>query len=138
MAADGPDGLVVLIDRAACIGVGDCAARAPRAFAVDADRKVCLVSPAGEYAGRIWDAARACQGSRKIHRELMRRSVLTCIKALAAVVAQVGEEMHVRLAEFQPPRHGREHRAEAFAVAAGVADVHLADRKSTRLNSSHT
>ena len=60
MAADGPDGLVVLIDRAACIGVGDCAARAPRAFAVDADRKVFLVSPAEESTGRIWDAARAC------------------------------------------------------------------------------
>jgi ferredoxin len=60
LAADGPDGLVVLIDRAACIGVGDCAARAPRAFAVDADRKVCLVAPAGESPRRIWEAARAC------------------------------------------------------------------------------
>lgn len=60
LAADGPDGLVVIIDRASCIGVGDCAARAPRAFAVDVARKVCLVAPAGESASHIWDAARAC------------------------------------------------------------------------------
>jgi len=27
------------------------------------------------------------------------------------------------VAEVQPARHGREHGAEAFAVAAGVADL---------------
>ena len=32
------------------------------------------------------------------------------------------------LAEVEPPRHRREHRAEAFAIAAGVADLqHAAD-----------
>lgn len=60
LAADGPDHLVVLIDRDACIGAGDCAARASRAFAVDAGRKVRFVAPAEETAERIWDAARRC------------------------------------------------------------------------------
>ncbi|MNW14337.1 hypothetical protein D3C71_2125370 [compost metagenome] len=41
-------------------------------------------------------------------------------------MAQVGNEMDVGLAKLQPPRHGREHAAEAFAVAAGVADLQLA------------
>jgi ferredoxin len=50
----------VLIDRQACIGAGDCAALAPRAFAVDADRKVRFVAPSEEAPHRIWDAARRC------------------------------------------------------------------------------
>lgn len=60
LAADGPDGLVVLIDRQACIGAGDCVALAPRAFAVDHDRKVELIAPAEESGERIWSAARRC------------------------------------------------------------------------------
>lgn len=60
LAADGPDDLVVLLDRDACIGVGDCAALAPRAFAVDAVRKVRFVRPTEEAAHRIWEAARRC------------------------------------------------------------------------------
>ena len=60
LAADGPDNLVVLIDREACIGAGDCAALAPRAFAIDADRKVRFVDPSLESRDRIWGAARRC------------------------------------------------------------------------------
>jgi hypothetical protein len=48
------------------------------------------------------------------------------MQAGAAVVAQVGQEVDVGLAELQPPRHRREHRAKALAVAAGIADLHLA------------
>lgn len=59
-AADGPDDLVVLIDRDACIGAGDCAALAPRAFAIDANRKVRFVDPSLESRDRVWDAARRC------------------------------------------------------------------------------
>ena len=60
LAADGPDGLVVLIDRQACLGAGDCVALAPRAFAVDHEGKVVLVAPAEESTDRIWSAARRC------------------------------------------------------------------------------
>lgn len=60
VAVDGPGGLVVLIDRSACIGAGDCVAAAPLAFRVDADRRVRFVAPADEAADRIWSAARRC------------------------------------------------------------------------------
>lgn len=60
LAADGPDDLVILIDRDACIGAGDCAALAPRAFAIDANRKVRFVDPSLESRDRVWDAARRC------------------------------------------------------------------------------
>ncbi|KAG1179624.1 hypothetical protein G6F35_016218 [Rhizopus arrhizus] len=54
----------------------------------------------------------------------MRRRVLTGVQTGAAVVAQVGQIVQVGLAKFQAAGHGREHRAEAFAIAAGVADLH--------------
>ena len=63
---------------------------------------------------------------RHVDREFMRRRVLTGVQAGAAVVAQICQIIDVRLAEFEPPCHRREHRAKAFAVAAGIADLHLA------------
>ncbi|MDT4857618.1 hypothetical protein FQZ97_920500 [compost metagenome] len=65
-------------------------------------------------------------GLRHVDRKLVRWRVLAGMQAGAAVVAQVGQEVDVGLAEFEPARHGRKHGAEAFAVAAGVADLHLA------------
>jgi hypothetical protein len=53
----------------------------------------------------------------------MRRRVLAGVQAGAAVVAEIGEVVDVGLAKLQPPRHGREHGAKTFAVAAGIADL---------------
>jgi len=70
-------------------------------------------------------AAHFGHGFGHIDRKLMRRRILAGVQAGAAVVAQVGQEVDVGLAEFQPARHGRKHRAKALAVATGVADLHL-------------
>lgn len=59
-ATDGPDDLVILLDRGACIGAGDCVAIAPGAFALDAGGRVRFLHPAREVADRIWAAARRC------------------------------------------------------------------------------
>ncbi|MNS41901.1 hypothetical protein D3C72_742680 [compost metagenome] len=63
-------------------------------------------------------------GLRHVHREFMRRRVLAGVQTGAAVVAQVGQVVQVGLAEFQSARHRRKHRAEPFAIAAGVAYLH--------------
>ena len=47
------------------------------------------------------------------------------MQAGAAVVAEVGQVMHVSLGEVQATGHGGKDRAEPFAVTAGVADMHL-------------
>jgi hypothetical protein len=70
-------------------------------------------------------AAHLRHGLRHVHRKLMRRCVLAGVQAGAAVVAQVGQVVHIGLREVQPARHRRKHRAEALAVAAGVADLQL-------------
>ena len=75
---------------------------------------------------RIGLAANLGHGLRNVHRKFVRRCVLAGVQAGAAVVAQVGNEMDIGLAKFQPPCHGREHGAKAFAVAAGIADLQLA------------
>ena len=56
----------------------------------------------------------------------MRRRVLAGVQAGPAVVAQVGQKVDVGLAEFQAPRHRWEDGAKRLAVAAGIADLHLA------------
>ena len=53
------------------------------------------------------------------------RRVLAGVQAGTAAVAQVGQVVDVGRRKLQPPRHRRKHRAEALAVAAGVADLHL-------------
>ena len=69
---------------------------------------------------------------RHVDRELVRRRVLAGVQAGAAVVAQVGQVVDVGLAELEPARHRREDGAEAFAVAAGIADLHLRGRPRLR------
>ena len=56
--------------------------------------------------------------------ELVGRGILTGVVAALAVVAEVGEVVEVPLGEVAPELHGGEDGAEAFAVAAGVADFH--------------
>ncbi len=65
------------------------------------------------------------QRARNVDPELVRRRVLAGVEALAAVVAQVGEVVHVAGGEVEAPLHGREDRAVALAIAAGIADGHL-------------
>ena len=48
------------------------------------------------------------------------------MKAGPAVVAQIGHEMQIGLRKSQPARHGWEHGAKAFAVAACIANLQLA------------
>ena len=56
----------------------------------------------------------------------MRRRILAGVQAGPAVVAQVGQVVHICLAKLQTARHGREDGAKTFAVAAGIADLHHA------------
>lgn len=60
LAADGPERLVVIIDRGVCIGAGDCVAVAPRAFMIDEHRRICFVAPETEAVEALWEAARRC------------------------------------------------------------------------------
>ena len=69
--------------------------------------------------------------------KFMWRRVLAGMQAGTAVVAQVGHEMHVGLGKRQAARHGREHGTKAFAVAAGVADLHLAGHFGLRRCKGH-
>ena len=66
--------------------------------------------------------AEAGQGLGHDHVEGVGWGVLAVEQAGPAVVAQVGQEVDVAVGEQPPPLHGREHRAQPLAVAAGVAD----------------
>ena len=61
-----------------------------------------------------------------VDRELVGRGVLACVQTGATVVAQIGQVMCIGFAKLKAARHGREDSAEALAVAAGIADLHLA------------
>ena len=67
----------------------------------------------------------ARHGLRYVHRELVGRRVLAGMQAGAAVVAQIGQVVHVGHAELESARHRGKHRAKGFAIAAGIADLHL-------------
>ena len=56
----GPDGLRVIVDRAACIGAADCVAAAPTVFRLDDRRRVSLLDPASVDAKTIRRAAQRC------------------------------------------------------------------------------
>jgi ferredoxin len=58
--AEGPDGLRVIVDRAACIGAGDCVATAPTVFRLDGGNRVDLLDPRSTDAQTIWRAAGRC------------------------------------------------------------------------------
>ena len=56
----GPDGLTVIVDRAACIGSADCVAVAPAVFRLDERRRVVLLDPRSVDARTIRRAAERC------------------------------------------------------------------------------
>lgn len=58
--AAGPDGLRVIVDRAACIGAGDCVATAPTVFRLDGGNRVVLLDPRSADAKTLWRAAGRC------------------------------------------------------------------------------
>ena len=64
------------------------------------------------------------QGLGHVYRKFMGRRVWTGVVAGAALEAQVGQIDEILGVESAPALHGREHRAEALAVPAGVADGH--------------
>ncbi len=61
---------------------------------------------------------------RHVDGELMRRRVLARMQARAAVMTEVRKEVHVGAAELEAVGHCGEYGAKAFAVAAGIADLH--------------
>jgi hypothetical protein len=92
----------------------------------EADHRAVLTERAPEPIGprvlAVGFAAHLREHAREVELELVRRRVLAGVEAGAAVVAEVGEVVHVAFGEFQAPLERREHRAVALAVAAGVAD----------------
>jgi ferredoxin len=52
--------LEIRIDRDACTGARACTLRAPRSFALDADRKAVALDPPGDPEESILAAARCC------------------------------------------------------------------------------
>ena len=63
------------------------------------------------------------QRARHVDPERVRRRILAGVQARAAVVAQVRQVAEVGLREVEAALDGRKDGAEAFAVAAGVADA---------------
>jgi ferredoxin len=53
-------GLRVRIDRALCVGFGDCVTAAPNAFALGSDDVVVFVAPEGVERERLLHACRSC------------------------------------------------------------------------------
>jgi hypothetical protein len=47
------------------------------------------------------------------------------MQARAAVVAKICEVMNVGLREFESPGHGWKNGAKPFAIATGIANLHL-------------
>jgi len=52
--------LIVTVDRATCIGAGDCVRRAPGAFALDAENVATVIDPAGADEESLRAAERSC------------------------------------------------------------------------------
>ena len=94
----------------------------------DADRKPVAREQAGEGArpgiGGIGIGAHDRQRLRHVDVEFVRRRELAVDVAGAAAVAEIGEIVEVAVGKRAAHFHRREHRAEAFAVAAGIADRH--------------
>ena len=64
------------------------------------------------------------QHARHVDVELMRRRELAVDVAGAAGMAEIGEVVEVAIRERAPHLHRGEHRAQALAIAAGVAHRH--------------
>ncbi len=94
----------------------------------DADRKPVAREQAGKSArpgiGGVGVGARDRQRLRDVDVEFMRRRELAVGVAGAAAVAEIGEIIEVAVGKRAAHLHRRKHRAEAFAVAAGIADRH--------------
>jgi len=56
----GEDEVVIAIDRAECIGSGQCVAVAPRAFRLDDVMKAVVIDPQAEPLENILEAAEIC------------------------------------------------------------------------------
>ena len=68
--------------------------------------------------------ARDCQRLRDVDVEFMRRRELAIGVAGAAAVAEIGEIIEVAVGKRAAHFHRRKHRAQALAIAAGIADRH--------------
>jgi hypothetical protein len=66
------------------------------------------------------------EGLRHVDPPGMRRCILAGMEAALAAMAQIGQVAEVAGREIPPQLHRREDRAIALAVAAGVADLHVA------------
>jgi hypothetical protein len=60
----------------------------------------------------------------QVEPELVGRRVLASVETALAAMTEVGEMHEVPIGEGAVQFHGGEDRAVAFAVAAGVADLH--------------
>ena len=96
----------------------------------EADQRAVRAKQPGERArpGVVGIAllAELGEGLGNIDPEFMRRGVLAAVETGAAAVAQIGEVAEVGRGEVAAQLHGGEHRAIALAIAAGVADLHVA------------
>src|SRR5690606_4900004 len=72
-----------------------------------------LVGLSADLGHGLWD----------VDLKIMRRRVLTGVQTVPAVMTQVGHVIDVRLVELQAARHGREYRAETFAITTGITDL---------------
>lgn len=52
--------IIIAIDRAECIGSGNCVAVAPRAFRLDESMKAAVIDPDAEPLENVIDAAELC------------------------------------------------------------------------------
>lgn len=56
----GPDGLLMIVDRDACIGAASCVGIAPSVFRLDGRSRVVLLDPTSVDAATLWRAAQSC------------------------------------------------------------------------------
>ena len=54
------DGVVVKVDRDACIGAGSCSVIAALTFALDEDQKAVIINPDGNDLDTVLQAAQSC------------------------------------------------------------------------------
>jgi ferredoxin len=57
---DGPSGIRVVVDRAACIGAADCVGAAPTVFRLDERQRVTLLDPTSTDRRTLLRAAERC------------------------------------------------------------------------------
>ncbi len=75
--------------------------------------------------------------ARDIDVEFMRRRELAIVVAGAAAMAEIGEVVEIAIGKRAAHFHGREHRAQSLAIAAGIADRHQPVGFGQRLSCVH-